>query len=220
MSDNMKERVIVCFGDSNTHGYDAKANGRYPHSVRWTGRLQQLLGDKFLVREAGMSGRTTVFEDPLFEGLNGFSAIYPTLMTHAPVELLVVMLGTNDSKARFAVTPDNIAKGMCRLIEKAMMCKEAWQGKPKVLLIAPPPIRPEYAMSRVAGEMGAGCAEKSKALGALYKELAAKLDIAFWDAAELGADVMNDLDFMHLTAEAHAALADVVAAKVRELCPE
>ena len=99
------KRHIVCLGDSNTHGYCADpadcADGslrRFNESERWTCRLQAALGEDFLVLEEGLPGRTTVFDDPVEESLSALPYLYPCLMSHAPVSLLVVMLGTNDTK--------------------------------------------------------------------------------------------------------------------------
>ena len=86
----MKKR-IVCYGDSNTWGYDAITDGRFPDEVRWTGKLQEKLGAEYTVIEEGLCGRTAVFEDPLNEGLNGLPYLYPCLMSHGPIDYLVIM---------------------------------------------------------------------------------------------------------------------------------
>ena len=88
-------------GDSNTHGYCAMNDGRFDENERWTCLLQKNLGEDYLVLEEGLSGRTTCFQEPLFEGLSGLDYIYPCLMSREPVDLLVIMLGTNDTKERF-----------------------------------------------------------------------------------------------------------------------
>ncbi len=94
------QKHIVCFGDSNTHGYCAETDGRFDEGHRWTRLLQKSLGEGFLIIEEGLSGRTTCFQDPIHEGLSGIEYMYPCLMSHEPVDLLVVMLGTNDTKER------------------------------------------------------------------------------------------------------------------------
>ncbi len=127
---NASSKTIVCYGDSNTHGYNSSNMGRFTEKERFPCLLAELLGPGWLVREEGLSGRTTSFDDPLFEGLNGFSMLHPCLMTHEPVDLLIVMLGTNDVKERFAATPENIAKGLERLVTKALVTKEAWRDTP------------------------------------------------------------------------------------------
>ena len=92
------KKHIVCFGDSNTHGYCADPSdtvtggARFDETERWTCLLQQKLGEKYLVLEEGLSGRTTVFPDALHESMDGLGVIYSTLMSHEPVDLLVIML--------------------------------------------------------------------------------------------------------------------------------
>ncbi|WP_216624798.1 GDSL-type esterase/lipase family protein [Paenibacillus foliorum] len=106
------KKTIVCFGDSNTWGYDAETDLRFDEETRWTGLLASHLGSQYSVIEEGLSGRTSVCEDPLFEGLSGLSYLYPCLMSHSPLDLIVIMLGTNDTKDRFGLTSYNIAQGI------------------------------------------------------------------------------------------------------------
>ncbi|MDO4262011.1 MAG: SGNH/GDSL hydrolase family protein [Eubacteriales bacterium] len=204
-------KTIVCFGDSNTHGYNSRTMGRFTREERWTALLQRQLGAGYDVKEEGLSGRTTVFDDPLHEGLSGLSYLYPCLMSHEPVDLLIVMLGTNDVKQRFGATPQNIAVGMERLIRKAQSTTEAWSGQPNILLIAPPPIEPGYGTTFVSGEMGDLCVEKSRALAPLFEEAAGRLGCRFLDAASIEGIGMYPYDYMHLSLDAHRALAGHLA---------
>lgn len=114
------KKHVVCFGDSNTHGYCAKTGGRFDENQRWTCLLQKKLGDQWLILEEGLSGRTTTFDDPIHEALSGLDYIYPCLMSHEPVDLLIIMLGTNDTKERFGASAECIALGLKRLISKAV----------------------------------------------------------------------------------------------------
>ena len=199
----MKKRIL-CYGDSNTWGYDAFTDGRFPDEVRWTGRLSRLLGPSCTVIEEGLCGRTTVFDDPLNEGLSGLSYLCPCMMSHAPLDLLIVMLGTNDCKARFSLTPRNIACGMKRLLIKAQQVP-AWRNRPQILLVAPGPIQPECETSPVFAEMGI-CSERSFGLSAEFRAVAETLHTDFLDA---GAFVtMNTLDYMHLDKNSHRILAE------------
>ncbi|MBS6396347.1 MAG: SGNH/GDSL hydrolase family protein [Clostridiales bacterium] len=211
-------KTIVCFGDSNTHGYNSANMGRFTEKERWTCLLGRLLGDDYLVREEGMSGRTTCFDDPLFEGLNGLSHLYPCMMTHEPLDLLILMLGTNDTKSRFSATPENIAKGMERLAAKAMASAEAWKNRPNVLIIAPPPIEEGYAFTNVAGEMGPGCVEKSRALAPLYEDVAKRLNCHFLDAGAIDGISMYPYDYMHLSPDSHRTLAKTLAELIPDIC--
>ena len=94
----MKE--ILCFGDSNTHGYMPGIGTRYPADIRWSGRLGTLLGDGYHVVEEGMDGRTTAFEDEIQPYRSALGYIDPCLKSHAPLDLVIIMLGTNDTKTR------------------------------------------------------------------------------------------------------------------------
>lgn len=210
-------KTIVCFGDSNTHGYNSFNGGRFTEKERWTCLLAELLGDKYLVREEGLGGRTTVFEDPLFEGLSGLSYLYPCMMTHEPLDLLIVMLGTNDVKERFKATPENVAKGLERLVVKARQTTEAWREEPCILIIAPPPIEEGYEKTSVSGEMGIGCVEKSRALAKLYREVAGRQHCHFLDAGAIEGIGMYPYDHMHLSLESHKILAETLAGWIPQI---
>ena len=210
-------KKIVCFGDSNTHGYNSKTMGRFSEEERWTKLLGKNLGENYDVVEEGLEGRTACFEDPLFEGLCGFNYLYPCLMTHKPIDLLIIMLGTNDVKSRFSATPENVAKGMERLVQKALDTTVAFRNKPNVLLVCPPPIEQGYQETAVFGEMGDRCVEKSKALAPLYKEVAKLKGVHFLDAGSIEGVDMYPYDHMHLSLDAHKNLADYLAKLIPEL---
>jgi len=209
-------KKIIAFGDSNTHGYNSKTMGRFTEEERWPCLLEQYLGEGYRIAEEGLEGRTACFDDPLFEGLSGFHYLYPCLMTHKPIDLLIIMLGTNDVKARFSATPENVTKGMERLIQKALDTPIAFRKSPNVLLICPPPIEEGYEKTEVAGEMGENCVEKSRALAPLYKAAAERLGVHFLDAGQVEGVEMYPYDHMHLSLEAHKRLAK----KLSELIPE
>ncbi len=212
------KKHIVCFGDSNTHGYCAETGGRFSEDERWTCLLQKLLGDGCLVLEEGLSGRTCCFNDPLYEGLNGLDSIYPCLMSHEPVDLLILMLGTNDTKERFGASPACIALGLKRLAEKARSVSDCWIKDPNILIVTPKNIDPEYAASSVGSTMGRGCAEKSAGLGAEYKKIAMLTGCHYFDANTV-VTANNHIDFMHLTAQGHQELAQALAELIPSLIP-
>ncbi len=217
------KKHILCLGDSNTHGYcadpaDCAGGGdRFNEAERWTCRLQAALGEDYLVLEEGLSGRTTVFQDPLYEGLDALHYLWPCLKSHEPLSLLIIMLGTNDVKQRMGgASAFAISLGMRRLIQKAQTTDCWGTGKPNILIIAPLPIDKRVEQSPVAQEMGQGAVEKSRELPAHLKRMAAENEVHFLDAAELGL-AFNQIDFMHLTRDSHARLAQALAEKVREL---
>lgn len=201
------KKHIVCYGDSNTHGYCAETGGRFNEEERWTCLLQTYLGDKFLVLEEGLSGRTTCFDDPIHEGLSGLDHIYPCLMSHEPVDLLIIMLGTNDTKERFGVSPACIALGLKRLIAKAQST-DCWRDrKPNILVVTPQNIDPQYMDTDIALTMGKGCAEKSQGLAKQYELIARTMGCHYLDANKVLTAKPNDIDFMHLTESGHGQLA-------------
>ena len=219
------KKHIVCLGDSNTHGYCAdpadcadSALQRFNEEERWTQLLQKALGEEYLVIEEGLSGRTTVFDDPLYEHLSALDYIWPCLKSHEPVSLLIIMLGTNDIKERFGMNAYAVGLGMKRLVQKAQTI-ECWAGgKPNILIISPPPIGEGIAASPVAEEMGTtgpSCVEKSRKLAGEYRRVAGETGCAFLDAGETGCE-FNHIDFMHLTKKGHATL----AAKLAQLVPQ
>lgn len=211
------KKHILCFGDSNTHGYKAEGNGRYDEEERWTCLLQQKLGEDYLVIEEGLGGRTTCFDDPIQEGLSGLAFIYPCLMSHKPVDLLIIMLGTNDCKERFGVTPGCIALGLKRLIARAKATVDAWDGAaPRILVVTPKNIDKKYEETEVALTMGRGCAEKSAGLAAEYQKIAALMDCAYFDANAVVTE-NNHIDYMHLTEEGHRQLAEALAEQIPAL---
>lgn len=214
------KKHILCIGDSNTHGYCADpkdcADGgiRFNEDERWTCLLQKALGADYLVTEEGLSGRTTVFADPLHENMDVFSYVYALLKSHEFIDLLIIMLGTNDTKERLNASPAAIGCGMERLVRKAMTVDCWTDGKPNILIVSPPPVGKGVETSHVADEMGVGSVEKSEKLATYYKQKAELLGIHFMDAA--GCE-FNTLDYMHLTKNGHAQLAERFAQVVPNL---
>ncbi len=210
----MDRRHVLCFGDSNTWGYRGPEGGRFDDDTRWTMRMAGLLGSGYLVIEEGLSGRTTCFEDPLNEGLSGLAVLTPVLRSHAPLDLLIVMLGTNDCKQRFAATPVNIRDGLLRLVNKARGL-DVWRADPRILIVAPVVIDGRLDASVHAGGMGEGCVEKSRRLPALFEQMAAGQGLDFFDCNPFVTPAEGD--FMHFDEPSHARFAEALAGKVREI---
>ncbi len=212
------KKHIVCLGDSNTHGYAADitdtkdGTNRFNEDERWTCLLEKALGDDYLVIEEGLGGRTTVFPDPLHEGMDALSVIYPILMSHERVDMLIIMLGTNDTKERFNASAVVIANGMDRLIKKAKSI-DCWKGgKTNILVVCPPSIRKEFQEVFTEEWMGKDCVKKSEELPPLYKNVCINNGVLFLDAAECE---FNSLDCMHLTRNGHRTLASLITPVVR-----
>ena len=213
------KKHIVCLGDSNTHGScpditeSADRMLRFNEDERWTCLLQKALGDDYLVLEEGLSGRTMTCPDPLTEGIPAIEVIYPILMSHEPVDLLIIMLGTNDTKDRFGLNPPCIAKCLERLLNKAKSVP-CWGGKaPNILVVCPPHIQPEMVNSPVGDIMGVHCVEKSTQLAKYMEPIATGMGFAFLDAEGIAG--LNKLDHMHLSRAGHANL----AARIAQIVP-
>jgi len=110
-------RRILCYGDSNTWGCIPISAARYGEDIRWPGVLAGLLGAEYRIIEEGLNGRTTVFDDPLQEGRNGKTYLLPCLLSHRPLDVVVLMLGTNDMKQRYGLPAEDIARGAGVLAE-------------------------------------------------------------------------------------------------------
>lgn len=204
--------TILCFGDSNTWGYNPSTKERYPAGTRWTGVLQRELGADVRVIEEGQNGRTTVWDDPVEGHKNGRAYLAPCLESHHPLELVVLMLGTNDSKPRFSVPACDIGYSIHWLLDDIQRSGAGPRGRPPaVILVSPPPVG---KLSEFA-ELFAGSEEKSRKLAPLYRDVAEACGCDFLDAAEVV--VTSDVDGVHLEPQAHEALGKAVAARVREI---
>lgn len=203
----MERPRILCYGDSNTWGYDPMTDGRHPANVRWTGVLASLLGDAYTVIEEGLNGRTTDLDEPGRTGRNGHDYLIPCLDSHYPLDGAVLALGTNDAKAIFDRTPADIAAGMEKLVRVARgRGLEDPSSHAKIVLLAPPAIHESAADPRA----WRGAAAKIAALPALYRAIAADHGLIFVDASTLEPGA----DGVHLSAESHARLARMVHAHV------
>ena len=206
--------TIVCFGDSNTWGFDPATGGRLDRAVRWPGVLRRELGGEHEVIEEGLNGRTTCWEDRVHEGRNARDYLPACLWSHAPVDVVVIMVGTNDLKAQFDADAPLIAAGASGLVDLARRSLAGPGGTPpRVILVAPPPLGPVAGRSEIWG-FATGHA-KSEELGRLYRTAAEWAGCAFLDA---GAVVTaSPIDGVHLEPAAHEKLGVAVAEVVRGL---
>jgi lysophospholipase L1-like esterase len=205
-------KTVLCYGDSNTHGSNPDGGDRFGLDVRWGSVLRKQLGDGYWVIEEGLGGRTAIWDDPIEPNRNGKTYLAPCLMSHRPVDLVALLLGTNDLKHRFGLSAYDIASGagvLVDLIQRSECGPDG--GAPQVLLICPPPV---FEVAHFA-EMFAGGAEKSQHLARYYKQQADTFGCAFLDAGQV--IVSSKLDGIHLEADQHHKLGLAVAEKVRAI---
>ena len=198
----MNERVVLCYGDSNTYGSVPGGGDRFPRDVRWPGVLAARLGGGWHVVEEGLGGRTTVFDDPILPDRNGKTYLLPCLLSHQPLDLVVVFLGTNDLKARFSASAADIAGGVAVLTEIALAVA------PKVLVLGLPRLGP---LDERADEL-AGAHEKAERMRPYLREYTGELGVELLELHELVS--YTDEDGFHLDAAGHRTIGEAVAHRV------
>lgn len=203
-------RHILCFGDSNTWGYNPSTHERYHYEERWPGVMQERLGMRYRIIEEGLNGRTTVWQDPIEGYKSGKEYLVPCLDTHKPLDLVIIMLGTNDMKKRFSLSAFDIAAGASVLVDLVAKSGCGSQGKaPQVLLVAP--IAIEDLRNSWLGEMFGyeQATATSKQLSAHFSRIAEISGCHFLDASLVTEP--SPIDALHLDSEGHRKLGLAIA---------
>ncbi|HXW20780.1 MAG TPA: SGNH/GDSL hydrolase family protein [Roseiarcus sp.] len=204
-------KTALCYGDSNTWGCApmmSLADGaRLDYPQRWPTVMQGALGEDWRTIAEGLPGRTSVHEDPVEGGhMSGLSYLRPCLESHRPLDLVVLMLGTNDFKRRFSLEAEEVALGVGRLGHEIVGSDVFGGRSAKLLIVCPPPIEVVGCLAA----MFAGADEKSPRLSPFLREIARQLRAGFLDAGKIIRS--SPVDGIHLDADAHAALGGAVAA--------
>jgi lysophospholipase L1-like esterase len=165
--------------------------------------------------EEGLNGRTTVHQDPLEEGRCGFSYLGPCLQSHKPIHAVVLLLGTNDLKARFGLPPADVAEGAAVLAQVVQRSGTGPEGVAPALLLVCPPAIVEVGHLPLLAEKFGGAAEKSQRLPSLYEAWAQRLGCAYLDAQEVVEPSLHD--GLHLEAREHQKLGEAITKAVRQL---
>ena len=201
-------KTIVCYGDSNTYGYNPENKKRYSEDIRWTCQLQRLLGEEYRVISEGCNGRTTVFSERKEKWKRGDRYLRPCLNSHKPVALVLLMLGTNDFKKMFHTNPAKVARGMEKCIRIIQEFTKEKQGESaQILLVSPPHIGADIIHGPFRKSFRERAAAYSVELKDYYKKLAKKYGCHFLDASKYVE--FSRIDSLHLTAEAHGELAEI-----------
>ena len=205
----MADRTVLCFGDSNTYGsIPGVAGGRFDLDVRWPGVLARELADGWIVIEEGLPGRTTVFDDPISPFRRGADYLPPCLGSHAPLDVVVIFLGTNDLKARLSAGPSDIAEGVGVLVQMVLDSASGPGGTvPRVVVLGLP---------RLGGALGPefdGAGAKAAELPGYLAEHTAALGVDLLDLSRLV--TYSAVDGFHLDPEGHATIGRAVAGLLR-----
>ena len=218
----IKEKVILCFGDSLTWGEEPGTGRRYPSDVRWTGVLQKELGSDFRIAEDGLGGRCTVFDDPWYLCRNGRESLGYSLNSQKPLSMVVLMLGTNDLKV---TDPCGAARGIqtrVRMIKSANALYPAmspvFREDPNILIVSPPRFHPDIdkrtcaAGGNAVKSALAGKYTQSAMLAELYESVARMESVFFLDAGLYCSGALPDC--VHIDAEGQIHLGKAIAQKI------
>jgi len=211
----MNKIRIVCFGDSYTWGYiPGTDHERFSEEIRFPKVLQKLLGENFEVIEEGLNSRTLGSEDKRSnkQGRNGSTYLIPCLDSHDPIDLVILMLGSNEIKDKFQNSPKEIGKLFEDNFVKVILNRKSQfkDSYPKLLIISLPIINEatEYASARYFGGT-----EKSQQLNLIYSKIAKRNKCHFIDTQQLTVGV----DGVHFTKESHIALAEMLNNKIKSI---
>lgn len=208
------QKRILCYGDSNTYGY-IPTGGRYDENTRWPMRMQRLLGESYAIIEEGFNGRTCVFDDPVEGGFkSGVQYLPPCLMTHNPLDAVLIMLGTNDTKVRFGMTPMTIGQSMMQLVRTAKQYAVNEAGEVShIVIVAPPLILDNLMQTRHAECFGPQAIAVSAGLPRELRRISKLMRCDFFDASPYAE--VSPLDAVHMTAQGHLRLGEAMADKIR-----
>lgn len=210
---------ILCYGDSNTWGADPDGGPRYDAHTRYTKVLQALLGKDYEVIEEGLPGRTSVYNTDVDAFVNGRTYLYPCLSSHAPLDLVIIMLGTNDLSTGGKVNAYYAAAGVERLVNLVRHWSiDVRRECPQILMVSPPllcqnPCCEELAFFRHVFDYD-WCAQESRHFREHYQAVAKTRDCAFLAAEDY---TETGSDGIHLTRESHIRLAQALHDKVKSL---
>jgi len=204
-------RTVLCFGDSNTWGFDPETEERFARDVRWPGQLQAALGDEWHVVEEGLNGRTATLDSPVAFGRNGLRYLQPCLDSHAPLDAVLIALGTNDLAERYGLTPTDVARAVALLASVVVKSDAGPRGGPPLPILVCPPRVGDTAWE----EDWAGMPAKSALLPDRFRTVADECGFELIDLGEVTR--FSDLDGIHLDAAGHAAVARHIEQALRRL---
>ncbi len=195
-------KKIICFGDSNTYGYNPKDGSRYPKSIRWTGLLSKNLENKYTVVEAGLNDRNCFINHQGGALYVGHSAILDYLDND--ISLIVFALGINDLQFKYNVNLDDFKTGLLYTLNKIKLYKK--------ILLCPPCLTKDVLYGNFAHQFDIKSIEKSKKLSEIYKEISKKTNSDFIDLNNIVK--VSPIDGLHLDPVQHRLIANCLTEKI------
>ena len=204
-------KQILCYGDSNTWGYNPENGARFPWGVRWTSIVQDMLNanqtqadDQLRIIEEGLCGRTSIFEDELRKGRKGIETLSILLESHSPLDTIILMLGTNDCKQIYSANETVIGKG----IDSMIQLMKQLQPQARLILLSPIHLGPFVWKTEFDPEFSKTSIEVSHKLKEVYREIALKNQISFLAASDYA--TYSEKDMEHMDAKMHMRLAKAI----------
>ena len=205
--------VVLCFGDSLTFGFDPATGGRFAPEDRWPDVMAAELGDEHTVITEALPGRTTVFDSPYAPTRSGADMLPAVLESHAPVDLVIIMLGTNDLQGPLELSARHSASGLWTLVDIVNRSNAAPDaGKPACLVIAPPPLNDPKGFMGVFYE---GREDEARELPRHFRTICEQTGTPFLDAGEFVQT--SQVDGVHMDRDAQRTLGSAIAQKVQEI---
>ena len=202
-------KTILCYGDSNTFGYNPANGSRYDYDKRWTTILGKLLGSEYLVIPEGLNGRTTAFDRPGSFFQNGYPYLAPCLTSHKPLDTVIIMLGTNDCNVELGLSVSQIGDGMELLVKTVRNTCMSEQGFiPRIIIVVPAAVLPDYKGTPFENQIDDKSVEKSHLLAEEYKKIAYEYECTLLDCTN--ALEVSKIDCEHLTEAGHKRLAEML----------
>lgn len=209
-------KYILCYGDSNTYGYIPGYGNRYSKEERWTGILQEVLGEEYIIIEEGYNGRTTKYDDPVDAERNGWKNLRKCIETYKQVDVALIMLGSNDVKKSFGAKAEDSANNVGEIADFIKEYYRNLQKSEPAILIISPPILSDVVLSGIFdGEFDERSINESLKFSNSFKELAANKSLFYFDGASVTKP--SYIDGLHLDPESHNKLAVALSEKLKEI---
>lgn len=226
---NADPKRIMVFGDSNSWGWhpvpEIAPIQRYPQDVAWPGVMAKALGDGFEVVNESLSARTAVVSDKSVDaglglsgaGLSGSEYLPAAIASNMPLDLVIIMLGTNDVKPVYNRSAFQVAIDVMSLVAEAQKNTGVATSypAPKVMVVVPPHLGKIASVDWVQAMFPQAAVAESTQIGQYLCPLANAVKVPCFDAGTVAE--ITGADGIHMTPENHKKLGDAIAAEVSKI---